>query len=86
MLALWKLLWMVPSQMGLQAVGTSLSVHWPHAFSPDPSALGSIRDLLLLQAEQPVNAKIKTPTRLFPKEGREAELRSDRIKNMSKSC
>lgn len=48
---------------GLQAVGTSLSVHWPHAFSPGPSALGSIRELLLLQAEQSVNAKIKMPTR-----------------------
>lgn len=28
------------SQMGLQAMGTSLSVRGPHAFSPDPSALG----------------------------------------------
>lgn len=37
--------------------------------------------------KQSINAKIKTPTRHFSKEGREAgELRSDRMKNMSKSC
>lgn len=69
-------------QAGLQEdVLHCLLVHRPKAFSPDPSALGNSRKLLLLQAKHSTILNVRLQD--LSGEGREAEPRSERIKDLS---